>query len=137
MTHPPLLVLTALRYQQEWAALETERTRVAAEALAAKKRADEEKLSAKKKAEEKKEAEEVKAARKKDKYTRDEFKQLITNQSTSEVLEILGKPANTQTVGDFEYWYYPRRTYDAVTNQVDQSTQLCFINGRVSSINFF
>jgi len=103
---------------------------------AEKKRVEAENAQRRRLAEAEKKAKELKASRKKSKYTRDEFRQLVMHQTKNDVLEYLGKPGDTQGVGDMDLWYYDGITYDPITSNTDIRVQLMFQHGRVQNVNF-
>jgi hypothetical protein len=96
-------------------------------------------IEADKKEKERKVAEaKAKEGRKKSKYPRDEFRALVMHQTKAELLDLLGKPSDTQDVqGLGEYWYYDRKTFDPVTDKTDFRAQLTIQGGRVTGVNFF
>tara|TARA_B100000035_G_C20623662_1_gene389191 strand:+ start:225 stop:509 length:285 start_codon:yes stop_codon:yes gene_type:complete len=69
--------------------------------------------------------------------SRDELKKTINKKSKEEVIEILGKPDQAQSLGSMETWYYTGISYDPLTETTDNMVQIAFENGRVTMINFY
>ena len=69
--------------------------------------------------------------------SRDELKKAIDKKSKEEVIEILGKPDEAQSLGNMEMWYYTGITYDPLTETTDNMVQIAFENGRVTMINIY
>ena len=69
--------------------------------------------------------------------SRDEIKKAINNKSQEEVIEILGKPDEAQSLGYMDMWYYSGISYDSLTETTDNMVQITFENGRVNMINFY
>jgi len=69
-------------------------------------------------------------------YSHDDFRTLVAYKTEQEVLEILGSPSDNQDMGGMKMWYYEGITYDSVTQNIDNMTQIRFSNGSVAQVNF-
>lgn len=70
------------------------------------------------------------------KYTRDELKKMVENLGRDEVMTALGKPSQTQELGDMKIWYYGGISQDPDTGNADSMVQITFQDGKVSMVNF-
>ena len=69
--------------------------------------------------------------------TRSELKTAIVGKSKETVIQIIGKPEQTQDMGGMELWYYSGITYDPITENYDNMIQIMFDdNGDVATISF-
>ena len=81
------------------------------------------------------------------KWQREEFKRLVLDKTSNDVLKTIGTPNRTQELGGFTYWYYDNATYDPISGNMDFQSQLCLINGfddkanqmvvKVHSVSFY
>lgn len=69
--------------------------------------------------------------------SRNEFYNRINDKRSEEVIQIVGAPDSRQQSGQKEYWYYRGKTYDPLTNKVDQSAQVFVDWGKVKEVNFY
>ena len=70
--------------------------------------------------------------------SRDEIKEAINNKSKEKVIEVLGKPEQTQNLGTMEMWYYYGISYDPIAETYDNMVQITFNEyGKVDMINFY
>jgi hypothetical protein len=67
---------------------------------------------------------------------RNEFKSLVIGKTESQLINLLGKPAETFSVGPWDYWVYNHRTKDPLTDKVDGTTQLVIQDGKCTTVNF-
>jgi hypothetical protein len=69
-------------------------------------------------------------------FWRDDFDRRVRFRSYNAVIDLVGRPSNTQKLGNSEYWYYYRRTRDEVTGNLDQQAQVVFENGLATHVNY-
>ena len=69
-------------------------------------------------------------------YTRDQFSWLLHHQPRDRVLELVGRPDHTDSIGGTEYWYYRGRTLDPISGKKDFFAQVVFVLGEVQQVNY-
>lgn len=68
--------------------------------------------------------------------SRDEFKKATEGRTKSQILQVLGRPSQTQDLGGMQMWYYNDLTVDPVTGRADSMAQIMFDGERVQQVSF-
>lgn len=70
-------------------------------------------------------------------YDREEFRTLLMGKKEAEVVALVGKPSSTGDHGGGQtYWVYYGRTRDPITNEIDTSATVSFVDGVVVRVRF-
>lgn len=69
-------------------------------------------------------------------WTREEFREMVIGKTKEEVIEILGRPAQTIEVTDMITFVYRDTTYDTISQKIDYQSHVIFENGIATRVVF-